>query len=138
MQDGTIEVMVNRCYGGFGLSEKAVAEYCKIMGLDNEDGIVDLQRHDPQLLKIVKAMGTKQASGRYANIELQRIPAQYVNHYSICEYDGMETLVINYNAYKVDSAKEILRNKELSKSEKLARVTALLNADLESDLRNGQ
>jgi len=88
-----------------------------------------IKRHDPLMIQIVKELGEK-AYGFCAQISIETIPAQYINHYSIEDYDGTEAVVIHYNTYKVDSAKALLRNSTLTNFEKLARISALLNAPL--------
>ena len=118
-----IEVMINTCFGGFGFSPQAIAEYRRA---NPEQDTNQIERHDPVMVKIVKDMGGL-ANGFCAKIGLEKIPSQYVNHYSISEYDGSESVEIHYNKYKVDSAKSILRDGSLTKSEKLASIAAVLN-----------
>lgn len=42
-----MEIVVNRCWGGFGLSEKA----CKELGVES---YYDVDRTDPKLIQMVK------------------------------------------------------------------------------------
>jgi multidrug efflux pump subunit AcrB len=81
------------------------------------------------MVQIVREMGSG-ASGRYSHVELEDIPAEYVEHYIIQEYDGRESLVIQYDAYKVDTAKSILKDQTITLKQRLARVSAVLNAEL--------
>jgi hypothetical protein len=89
----------------------------------------NIKRHDPLMIQIVKELGEK-ANGFCAQISIETIPSQYINHYSIEDYDGSERVVIHYNKYKVDSAKDLLRNPTLTNFEKIARISALLHAPL--------
>ena len=123
--------MINNCYGGFGLSNAAMDEYHKRCPEKQEVDYFDLDRHDPVMIQIVKEMGTK-ANRSCSEIELKKIPVQYLQHYSIEEYDGLERVVIHYNTYKIDAAKAILLDQSLSKSDKLTRISAILNADLKA------
>ena len=116
--------MINHCFGGFGFSPEAEAEYRKRGGTAR---IYDICRHDPVMAQIVREMGSR-ASGRCARVGLEDIPAEYADYYIIQEYDGRETLVIEYDRYKVDKAKFILKNQTLTHKERLARVSAVLNA----------
>ena len=137
----TVEVMVNTCFGGFGLSEAAMNEYHRrCLSKAREGGEENsleygISRHDPVMVQIVREMGLL-ASDRYAKVCLEMIPAQYVHHYSIREYDGMESVKVHRNAYKVEAARAILRDRMLSKVDKLTRLAAVLNAE-ESPLLGG-
>ena len=80
------EVVINRCYGGFGLSGKA-EEWLHEHGLDVQDyDSLSLPRHDSVLVECVKTLG-KEANGRYAELEIVKIEG---NKYRVCEYDGFE------------------------------------------------
>ena len=129
MMEPQLEIMVNTCYGGFSISEAAMDEYRRRCPDRQEFEYYHIDRHDPVMVEIVKELGTR-ANGLVAQIELRRIPALYAGHYSIGEYDGMENVVIHRNTYKVDATRAILLNRALTKSEKLARVSAVLNTDI--------
>lgn len=126
-----IPVMFNACFGGFGLSDAAMTAYrerCPDAGADLDSwGIL---RHDAVMVEIVRELGDA-ANDRYAKIRLQRIPAQFVNFYQIDEYDGMETVVLLRNEYKLDAVKSILRDRSLSKADKLVRISAVVNQEEE-------
>lgn len=114
----SIPVVVNRCYGGYGLSEKAVEELRKrtknesitsysfdVCIRDEENGYC---RHSPVLVEVVKELGTE-ADGKFSKLTIRYIEEKYKNHYTIEEYDGMEGICINYSQYKIDKIKEILK-----------------------------
>lgn len=126
----SVEIMFNTCYGGFSFSKAAMDEWHKLCPGKDTVRCWNIDRHDPVMVQIVKEMGAR-ANGSFSKIELKKIPLEYLHHYEIGEYDGLEAVVINYNAYKIDTAKEILRDQNLTKVEKLARVSAVLNAELE-------
>ena len=120
------KVVYNSCYGGFSISDKAVLwleqnareeirEYLKLkraeaekktnlwstiesdMGYSlvyyfHEDGI---KRHDPDLVHCVETLG-KDASGECANLNVYSLNGTI---YKINEYDGLETIMENYNDY---------------------------------------
>lgn len=86
------KVVINNCYGGFGLSRKAVE---MLQNLKHENGDKNfiysqfsdkLPRHDPDLVKVVEILG-KEASSSFANLEIEEI---YSRLYKIDEYDGLE------------------------------------------------
>lgn len=81
------KVVVNYCYGGFGLSQKAEELYRQYSG-DTETYAHDIPRHCPHLVRVVEELG-KAASGPCANLVVEEIEG---NRYLIFEYDGAETL----------------------------------------------
>ena len=102
-----MEIVVNRCYGGFELSDEAFEEYLKrknieyIVEIDKYDrkkyytksGKLlwdgQIPRYDKVLIEIVKEMGEK-SFGKFAELEIVEIPDE-VDWY-IDDYDGMETV----------------------------------------------
>lgn len=85
---GTRFVVVNNCYGGFGLSDKAATEYMKLANITDPDWWSrDIARDDPYLVKIVREMGDK-ANGSHANLKIIEIPADV--DWTVEEYDGNE------------------------------------------------
>ena len=91
-----MKVVVNRCFGGFGLSEAAY----KHMGLEwdgyghaDTDGIA---RTDPRLVAAVEELGSA-ANGDYANLVVLDIPDDV--QWIIEEYDGDETVAEVHRAW---------------------------------------
>lgn len=82
------KVVYNACYGGFGLSEKAISLGRKISGDPHWPECEDsLPRHDGVLVAVVEQLGDK-ASGRYAKLRIGIVG----NMYRIDEYDGYESV----------------------------------------------
>lgn len=105
------KVVINRCFGGFGLSEDAQKEYLRRKGLKYrtepsgyqslpdyiyiEDGTkegkffsaYEIERDDPILVEIVEKWGDR-ANGEYAKLEVEEIATGVM--YRIEEYDGNE------------------------------------------------
>ena len=98
------KVVINKCFGGFSLSEAAVRRYGELKGVEIlsegiylryyvEDGRRnyfsdrDIERDDPALVRVVEEMGDE-ADGRYADLAVDDIPAG--TRYVIREYDGRE------------------------------------------------
>lgn len=129
-----MKIVLNKCYGEFGLSPLAVKRYLELKGkecffyekLDLSDlvikkdlndlqsnypfyftrnfgGIFDItknwdsvkeycfedrkmERHDPDLIKVVEELGCEVASGSFARLEIEKV------HYQIRNYDGKETI----------------------------------------------
>jgi len=81
------KIVVNRCFGGFGLSEAAYS----FMGW-KWDGFGfgdDIKRDDPKLVECVEKLKNK-ANGSCAELEVVEIPDGVV--WEIDEYDGVETI----------------------------------------------
>ncbi len=85
---GVQYIVINKCYGGFGLSDRAIVEYKKMAGITDPDWYDrDVARDDPYLVKIVKDMGMA-ANGSHANLSIVEIPGDV--EWQIEEYDGNE------------------------------------------------
>ena len=105
-----MKIVINKCFGGFGLSEEAVLLYGKKKGLNiiavkhktmknlcyfylNEvkDGNNfhkgDIQRNDPILIEVVEELGKKE-DGYCAELKIVEIPDDV--EWIIEEYDGKE------------------------------------------------
>ena len=104
-----MKVVINRCYGGFGVSTAAVlamrergSEWAKQEVLKGEaypDGRIEdfdynshsygLSRNDADLIAVVEAMG-KEADGEHADLRIVEIPDGV--EFEIDDYDGMESI----------------------------------------------
>ena len=100
-----VEVVLNRCYGGFGLARLAMDRLLEL-GFELTEGEkvyypkvraetgyfsydpVNLLRHDPRLVQVVRELG--QASwGDSAKLEIKTVYCRYW----INDFDGRETLI---------------------------------------------
>ena len=82
-------IVINNCYGGFGLSDRAEKEYRKLASISNDSSWSDrsIARDDPYLVKIVKELGMS-ANGAHANLKIVEIPGDV--EWTVEEYDGVE------------------------------------------------
>jgi ABC-type transporter Mla MlaB component len=85
------KVVINRCYGGFGLSHEAIMRIAEIKGIklyteDNFD-VHGISREDKTLVMVVEELGEK-ANGDCAELKIIEIPNDV--EYTIEEYDGSE------------------------------------------------
>lgn len=81
------KVVLNQCYGGFGLSKEAYAWLHGKYNLDYEQ-VDDLPRHDKRLVECVELLG-RRANTMFSNLKVLEISG---NKYQIFDYDGSETL----------------------------------------------
>lgn len=142
------EIVINDCFGGFGLSEEAALRYWKrkkpkktfyirknFMGFDvwdipnpiEPDSMARMRtygtpegqaandewhkhsypyktridrRDDPDLVAVVKELGTEKASGRFACLKIVSVPAN-VKWY-IHEYDGSEEVHEKHRIWRAE------------------------------------
>lgn len=94
---GIRRVVINDCYGGFGLSADALEKYKQLTGIDDDCFFArEIDRDDPYLVKIVKEMG-ELANGPCANLKIVEIPADVKWH--IAEYDGSEWVAEDHRTW---------------------------------------
>lgn len=94
-----MKIALNKCFGGFGVSEAVYAELGMEWNgygyLENEDfGIEDdnylAYRRHPKLIAAIEKVGEKEASGQLAEVRIVDIPDGI--EWEIYEYDGIETV----------------------------------------------
>jgi len=106
------QVVLNDCYGGFGLSKDAVSMLNDKYGLDIDSdygyvdndvfGIVDENmdsyRMDKRLIDVVKSRGSAKASGQYASLRIVDVPDDVVDIHGwhISDYDGIDSIHQNH------------------------------------------
>lgn len=80
-----MKVVINKCYGGYGLSEKAY----NYLGIewDNYGYCFNDDRSNPQLVKCVEELG-EAANGELSELKVVEIPDDV--EWTIGEYDGIE------------------------------------------------
>ena len=90
-----MKIVINTCYGGFGLSPAAYALYNKLAEtvLTNDH---ELERDDPILVLVVETLGAA-ANDTYAKLVVVDIPGDAEWH--IDEYDGMEHVAENHRTW---------------------------------------
>ena len=99
-----MKIVINTCYGGFGLSRKAQELYLTKKGYKYEitsntwgdhykvEGcpnyyISEVSRDDPVLIEVVEELG-EEADDRFSRLHIVEIPDDVA--WEISEYDGME------------------------------------------------
>lgn len=80
-----VELVVNRCWGGFSLSKLA----CEALGLS--DSYADIARDDYRLVATVRLLDEK-ANGNFARLEIVELPFETTD-WHIEDYDGCETVI---------------------------------------------
>ena len=113
-----MKLVINTCYGGFGLSTEAKLKYLQLKTQVSPDSIIykqvswfdefyvdgkeiefydrDLERNDPVLIEVVELLGAK-ASGEYSNLKIVEIPDDV--EWYVEEYDGMEHIAEQHRTW---------------------------------------
>jgi hypothetical protein len=93
-----VKVVINNCYGGFGLSEAGLARYLELADLNaNNFYDRDIPRDDAALILVVEELGDA-ANGLCADLKIVEIP-DGVNWY-IEEYDGLEHVAERHRTWR--------------------------------------
>ena len=77
-----MEIVVNRCWGGFGLSEKA----CKELGVES---YYEVDRTNPKLIEMVKTWDPQDVNAWGSTLKVIELPFK-TSDWVINDYDGME------------------------------------------------
>jgi len=93
-----MKVVINRCYGGFGLSEDALTEFKNRKGITDSDfWELDIDRDDPVLVQLVEEMG-EAVDSRYSELKVVDIPDDV--EWTIMEYDGLEWVAEQHRTWR--------------------------------------
>lgn len=118
-----MKIVINRCYGGFGLSQEAYKKLIergvpthkfsettkytgdpKVIYMDYKPNEYwssyfhdDENRTDPDLIAVIEALGSKEASGQYAELKIVEIPDNI--GYEITYCNGIERVEEVHNSW---------------------------------------
>ena len=93
----TQKIVINTCFGGFGLSEAAEARYAQISGKSHPVYYWDIARNCPHLVQTVQELG-EQAWGPHAELKIVEVPDGVEWH--IQEYDGSECVAETHRTWR--------------------------------------
>jgi hypothetical protein len=84
------KIVINNTYGGFSMSDEAIAEYCEQRGIEDTANFYyyDLHRDDQTLVGMVENLGSEFVSGGRSELKVVEVPDDV--EWVICDYDGME------------------------------------------------
>lgn len=115
------KIVINRCFGGFGLSHEAILRYAEVKGIsliveDRGDKAMiryhyykdskaeenyfwdsEIERDDPALVQVVEELG-EAAAHSYAELKVVEVPDDVDWH--IHEYDGRESVHEDHRVWK--------------------------------------
>lgn len=91
-----MKVVINKCFGGFGLSLKAIRRIAELQGGEGHffeyrygRSVPYEKRSDPMLVQVVEELG-EVANGLYAELRVVEIPDDI--GWEIKEYNGVESV----------------------------------------------
>lgn len=94
IQTPTRKIVINACYGGFGLSAKAK----EFLGYDTSGYINDkIKRDNPKLIECVEKLG-QEAADNYSHLKIVEIPFEV--DWVIEEYDGREWIAERHRIWE--------------------------------------
>lgn len=79
-----MKFVLNKCYGGFDLSEEAQ----EILGQAD----FEIKRDDPDLLALIEEKGIQFVQGKYAKLKVVEVP-ESATDFTLDEYDGWERII---------------------------------------------
>jgi hypothetical protein len=113
-----MKVVINRCHGGFGLSEKFWKRYAELKnfvlviephtffkaqffklenGIKTDLCVREIERNDPIAIQVIEEIGCKEASAQYADLKIVDIPDDV--EWTIDEYDGLEWVAEKHSTW---------------------------------------
>jgi len=119
-----IGVVIHPVYGGFDLDKE---DMIKLYG--KEDNAII--RHDKRVVDLVKK---KKNIGKYEKLSIIYIPEYMKEYYKIDEYDGLESLKLLDDKYKINEIKKIIESRDNadSKIRNIKYVTELVIDSIDS------
>jgi len=126
-----IEVLYNECYGSWKISDKAKELY--IFRKSNneliENNIYLSKRNDPNIIQIYYELG-EEFNGKNCRTNIRKISKKYENYYYIDQYDGFESVEIDYIKYELDNLKknikEILEDNSINNYKKINQIKKII------------
>ena len=93
------KIVINKCYGGFGLSHKALSKYTELKGVCNPADFWEgeISRNDPILVQVVEEFGNA-ANGSYTELKVVEIPDGV--EWVVEEYDGQEWIAEKHRTWR--------------------------------------
>lgn len=92
------KIVINSCYGGFGLSNQALELYKMLTGIPAAQDLSywEIARDNPQLVQIVEQLGER-ADTSYSLLKVVEVPDDVNWH--IHEHDGLEYVAENHRTW---------------------------------------
>jgi hypothetical protein len=129
----TFKVVYNDCYGGFDLSDRGLDEYNRRSSKSiNIPDCID--RDDPFLIEMVETMDAKDINSDYSKLKVKEFAEKFKSFLEWREYDGKESVSLDFSGYIVHNVKLIIRSKDISAEEQIKKITHLYDEIIDMSL----
>ncbi len=119
----TFKIVYNDCYGGFDLSARGLNEYNR--RTSRNIVLPDyIDREDPILITMIETMDAKDINSKNSKLKIKVFDKKFKEFLLWYEYDGKETVSIDYNKYIVKNIESILYI-DITADEKIELITNL-------------
>jgi hypothetical protein len=119
------KVVYNSRYGGFGMSKEGLAEYNRVSS-QTVKGYYCIDRDDPILIHLVETMGAE-INDDCSRLKIKEFPMKYKLFLKWTEYDGLETVCIDYERYLISNVRDINDDTTISSDEKIKLIQEQYN-----------
>lgn len=93
-----MKVVINNCYGGFGMTNAALEEYKSRRDITDENfWYYDIPRDCPVLVSMVEEQGSAM-NGEFSDLKVVEIPDDV--EWYVEEYDGMEHVAESHRTWR--------------------------------------
>ena len=92
-----MKIAINTCYGGFSLSEEALALYKEYAGV--LPSLEDEDRSDPLLIRVIEQLGTERAAAKGRGHKLKIIDIPEGVEWEIRDKGGIEIVVEKHRSW---------------------------------------
>jgi hypothetical protein len=129
------KIVINRCYGGYSLSQRAKDMYREATQDTLKGGDfyadTDIPRDDPALIKIIEGLGLKESAGHFAKLKIIEIPDDVPDDgWIIQDYDGIEWVAEKHRTWSGNENEQEQPGSPLARE---AITTVLVKPDLQED-----
>jgi len=114
------KVVYNSVFGGFGMSKKGLAEYNRLTS-KNVIHAEAIASDDPILIHLVETMGDA-IHTEYSKLKIKEFPMKYKGFLKWADYDGRESVCIDYEQYLISNIRDVKDDTNLSFDEKIERI----------------
>lgn len=118
----TFKVVYNSRYGGFGMAKNGLEEYNRRTSQNLTYADV-IDRSDPILIEIVETMG-KNVNDEHSRLAIKEFPMKYKSFLKWSDYDGNESVDIDYDKYLIHHIREV-KDEMISSYQKIALIDQL-------------
>lgn len=87
-----MKIVINTCYGGFGISDEALAD----LGVEEDRAYDGGFRTNEALVALIEEKGSDYCSDEFALLKVVEIPDE-ITDWEISEYDGIEEVLAVIN-----------------------------------------